>query len=761
MKVRVYNDEPLRALTKEEIVDALTSLDSSCPREEWIKIGMAFKDAGEDLFEEWAQWSVGGEQGAGGEECNDKDALAAWKNFKPGKSTHGPLLFLANKNGWIDPRRQERSAERPTEQQTLLPAVPLDEDAKRKRNEVRNKFAAYMEKNGYKIAAIYRYSDSYFVYRLEHPTEKKLFSQISFDGKAWTAKAPEGLRPLFNLASLQEADPQEQVFVFEGEKCTIAAEGLGLLATTSSEGSESSASTDWTPLRGRSVVIVPDRDIEGEKYALAVEKILRGLECEIRIVRLNFELKLTQYDPDWPYGFQEELPPVYEEIKELKIKKQIEDETRKLHNSCDEKQIWNDYSEVEKNTYCNQHISVQNDCLNHPTWCSIPNQTPAGFDLFDLIENRKKIDGSNIQNMVDRFKEIPDFPLKALVRLSTRIERDVLGILRRYVLNARVLSRREGSSLLDDLVGFEEGLAATHGKKFIGLSCGFFRKLDKMLDGWRGFGILAAEPGVGKTTLLLQVGLGIVATNPNACFVFFSFDMPRAPILRRLAAQATRISTHLLQKGDQTFYDVYNPLNLSPEDQARLADRMKALRALAPRICIVEMEDLGQVRGLSHEEIQDAMIQKVELFKTHSKCANAFVLVDDLSKVPIARDSTVSSLELDEARVSLLLEIQRRVDDPLVVISQMNDNAVDKPGMSSSKIPAEIACSPDFLITLSTKKDSEIEAEPLSFVKKYREGKSKRTFFSANIVKGRDDINRGIVQMIFNIENHFIEEMQD
>ena len=686
MKVRVYNDKPLRALTKEEIVDALTSLDSSCPRDEWMKIGMAFKDAGEDLFEEWAQWS------SNWEGYYEQEARVAWDSFKPGKIALGPLLVLAKKNGWIDPRRQERSSKYPVEREAPRSVDLLAEDAKRKRDEDRNKFAAYIEKDGYKIAAIYRYSDSYFVYRLEHPTEKKLFSSIVFNGKEWTAKAPEGLRPLFNLDCLQEADPQEQVFVFEGEKCAIAAEELGFLATTSSGGSGGSASTDWTPLHGRSVVIVPDRDSEGEKYALAVEKILRGHKCEIRIVRLEFH----------------EPPP-----------------------------------------------NILEDELHHSKLFPNPEKTKIGFDIVDLLEIT---DAPSSRRLKLIELNAPLVIIENVIRMD---HERCKYLLRDLAENARVLSRREGSSLLDDLVGFEEGLAATHGKKFLGLACGFFRKLDKMLDGWRGFGILAAEPGVGKTTLLLQVGLGIVATNPNACFVFFSFDMPRAPILRRLAAQATRISTHLLQKGDQTFYDVYNPLNLSPEDQTRLADRMKELRALAPRICIVEMEDLGQVRGLSHEEIRDAMIQKVELFKTHSKCANAFVLVDDLSKVPIARDSTVSSLELDEARVSLLLEIQRRVDDPLVVISQMNDNAVDKPGMSSSKIPAEIACSPDFLITLSTKKDSEIEAEPLSFVKKYREGKSKRTFFSANIVKGRDDINRGIVQMIFNIENHFIEEMQD
>ena len=137
MKVPVFNDEPTRALTNDEIGFALEKLDPSCPRDEWIKIGLAVKDAGEDLFEEWNDWS------ARGEGYNEKDALAAWESFKPGKITLGSLLYRARQNGWIDPRRVERSAPGRTERQDPKPSAPLDEDAKQKRDEDRNKFAAY------------------------------------------------------------------------------------------------------------------------------------------------------------------------------------------------------------------------------------------------------------------------------------------------------------------------------------------------------------------------------------------------------------------------------------------------------------------------------------------------------------------------------------------------------------------------------------------------------------------------------------------
>ena len=639
MKMRDYNTDHSVAFTRDEIASALSKLDPSCDRDEWIKIGMATKSAGEDLFDVWNEWSKGSEK------HNQSDAASAWKSFKGGKVTVATLVYLAQLAGWKNPRR-ERQGSKTAPAQRVKPAFDSRIDT-----EERNKRAATLERNGFKIVAAYRYTDDFFIYRLENERKEKTFKPLTWFDGAWSNTTFEGLRPLFNLEGLQEADRDEEVFVVEGEKCSLSATSVGLLATTSSNGGQSADRSDWSSLRGRRVVIVPDRDKIGEKYAASVEKNLRGLDCEVRIMRLS--------------------------------------STRQK-------------------------------------------ETPEGFDVSDWIDEHES-------------SESPAIAAK----------------LRSLAKEALVVSHKDGSSLLDDLQGFEKNLAATHGKEFLGLPSRYFPKLDQMLDGWRGFGVLAAEPGVGKTTLLLQVGLGIVAANPDACFVFFSFEMPRAPMLRRLAAQSTQIATRLLRKGDP-FVDMEDDgLKFSPKDRTRLADGMAKLRVLAPRICIVEMEDLGQVRGLSHEEIRDAMIQKVELFKARSKCAKAFVLVDHLAKVPIARDSAVSSLELDEARVSLLLETQRRLDDPLVVISQVRKSDFDKPGMASAKGSAEISYSPDFLITLSKKKEAEIEEEPLDFVKKYREGKPKRTFFSAEIVKGRDEMDRGIVRMIFNIEEQRVEEMQD
>jgi len=109
------------------------------------------------------------------------------------------------------------------------------------------------------------------------------------------AKTPDGWciggmpepRPLYHLPKLL-ARPGERVHVCEGEKCCDAMAGLGLLATTSPHGSQSAGKADWVRLAGRDVVILPDADEAGERYAADVAKILAKLTppARVKVLRL-------------------------------------------------------------------------------------------------------------------------------------------------------------------------------------------------------------------------------------------------------------------------------------------------------------------------------------------------------------------------------------------------------------------------------------------------------------------------------------------
>jgi hypothetical protein len=102
-------------------------------------------------------------------------------------------------------------------------------------------------------------------------------------GDRWQLSLPTERRTLYALDHLAN-DPTGRVFVAEGEKCAEQLAVLGFLATTSPSGSSSAAKADWSPLAGREVVILPDADDSGRKYAEKVLGLLLALAPPARAV---------------------------------------------------------------------------------------------------------------------------------------------------------------------------------------------------------------------------------------------------------------------------------------------------------------------------------------------------------------------------------------------------------------------------------------------------------------------------------------------
>ncbi|QDV91074.1 hypothetical protein RAS2_21640 [Phycisphaerae bacterium RAS2] len=98
---------------------------------------------------------------------------------------------------------------------------------------------------------------------------------ISKTESGWVFSAMSEPRPLFGLPQLvNQAVGSQPILVVEGEKCAEAVAGLSFLVTTSSGGSNAARKTDWRPLAGRQVVIIPDHDAAGARYAADVAACL-------------------------------------------------------------------------------------------------------------------------------------------------------------------------------------------------------------------------------------------------------------------------------------------------------------------------------------------------------------------------------------------------------------------------------------------------------------------------------------------------------
>ncbi|MGY9049728.1 MAG: hypothetical protein ACKVKF_22480, partial [Rhodobacterales bacterium] len=99
--------------------------------------------------------------------------------------------------------------------------------------------------------------------RYEKP-DGKFFLPYDLTRQDW--KAPD-TRPLYRLNDLMAANANRAVIVTEGEKCADALAELGYVSTTTFGGSNGAHKSDLAPLRGRKVLLWPDKDAPGLKYA--------------------------------------------------------------------------------------------------------------------------------------------------------------------------------------------------------------------------------------------------------------------------------------------------------------------------------------------------------------------------------------------------------------------------------------------------------------------------------------------------------------
>ena len=116
------------------------------------------------------------------------------------------------------------------------------------------------------------------VYRHDTPSGKQY---RPWDVRARAMRMPEP-RPLYNLPAIAASS---DVVLVEGEKCADALMHLGITATTAMGGAATAIEkTDWTPLADKTVVVWPDYDEAGSRYADAVITRLRQIGAKVRRV---------------------------------------------------------------------------------------------------------------------------------------------------------------------------------------------------------------------------------------------------------------------------------------------------------------------------------------------------------------------------------------------------------------------------------------------------------------------------------------------
>ena len=137
----------------------------------------------------------------------------------------------------------------------------------------------------------YRYADGQlagYAARWEMPDGGKTFRPLVVEKGHWRQKGIPEPRPLYNLPALSK-HPDAPVLVVEGEKTSDAVRELlpSYVTITSMHGAKAPQISDWRPLKGRDVVVWPDNDSHGHRYAQQVATLaLKAGASRARIVHL-------------------------------------------------------------------------------------------------------------------------------------------------------------------------------------------------------------------------------------------------------------------------------------------------------------------------------------------------------------------------------------------------------------------------------------------------------------------------------------------
>lgn len=207
-----------------------------------------------------------------------------------------------------------------------------------------------------------------FVYRWNLPDGGKTFGQVAKKEKAWHIGAMERPKLLYNLDKIDQSPPKRSVYIFEGELCCDRAVKLGLLSTTSSQGSGSFDATDWSPLAGRTVYIFPDNDTPGAKYAAGVLDILEKLTppAKVKIIELP-GLEKGGDLVDW-CRIQGELEPdkLRARLMEIVIGEKSTKPTTETTTTNEEREI--ECEEPESEPYCDDTTPSEYDADDADGW---------------------------------------------------------------------------------------------------------------------------------------------------------------------------------------------------------------------------------------------------------------------------------------------------------------------------------------------------------------------------------------------------------
>ena len=349
---------------------------------------------------------------------------------------------------------------------------------------------------------------------------------------------------------------------------------------------------------------------------------------------------------------------------------------------------------------------------------------------------------------------------KAEAHLNAGNVQDAKTMLRDETDRLRAAERRSNAEpirhVADELAQHDEHLARLRGREFVGLPQKTLPELDDMTLGLRGLMLLAAAPNVGKTTLGVQFGLDVVAQNEDAAFLFLSLEMTRWEMLTRLRCNLAGLDWRTMVFGSRNG-------QFSQNEYEDLQRATETLRRIGPRIRILDDRNFPA-------PTLEKVIDQLRDLKAATGATRTFVLVDYLQVWPIpdhiARVHR-SDNDSDKWRIGQMKDLRDEcAGDPVMVISEAK-----KPQGTGKKWGGEMSdvmgsargtYTPDIVILQQA-------LPPEQLADGNEEGQKLFDAYAASgyakqrisIVKGRDGVRRGDIDLRFDFRQSRFAEWRD
>lgn len=268
--------------------------------------------------------------------------------------------------------------------------------------------------------------------------------------------------------------------------------------------------------------------------------------------------------------------------------------------------------------------------------------------------------------------------------------------------------------------------------------------LDNALGGGLfGLTFVGGSKGVGKTALLLNAAYSSLLANPKACVLYYTLDIQRTRLARRLMSLASGVPSvnlpELSRNGElpPLLEKAFGPqlrkrIRLVERRFERYGDGFQQISSEERLTLLLQERAWGQIEGFM---TFDAMQQDILSLRDACQGSHVLVVIDPLQKIPYPPG--VSGNEIDKARLDMIDQLQhwgtRQLGEgnlAFLVASEYRKStgAHSKDGnMDDLKGDGRIAADADVVLEIGAEKNINVDTN-LTQIK---------------IIKGREGVSRG------------------